>query len=537
MSVGQWVGAVVGAVIGFYVGGFYGAWVGAGVGYSLGSIVDPVTPDIKTPGVPAQPFQVTPNTVGTVIPDALGTCKVVGFLMAYGHEKVDPVRGGDTGGKGGGGSKSVITGYRYYADWTLGICLGPVDTLCTIFNNEKVVWEGEETRPVAGGEKAIVIEDMGTMHFYFGTHDQVHSDDVGDLIQSDTLNAPLRGMCWAFFHNCYIGEYNRLPTMTFVIRRAPVISFSALQQIRVSDYNPIHAIWYILHNMTGLPETWLHPGDFVAAAATLATEERGISMLFDQQQSALSYIENLNTHVDAILRYGSDGKFHPKLIRDDYTVATLPAIDESIMLDKPSLSRKSWIDTINELTVEYSHISRDVPYEGQFYPYCICTDGASLFIGGGSWLAGKYYLRVERRSMVGELLDQVDILYGDGMASGGGVMAICVDSGSVYIGGLRQRVGSGYLVGTVQRRKRNDLSELVWEHTSDPGGAQNYTVLDIAQDAGGDIYWTGDDTFGVGAYKGRLRQTDGSTFWYAYDAGSYSPNGAGRCLAIRSDLE
>jgi hypothetical protein len=91
------------------------------------------------------------------------------------------------------------------------------------------------------------------------------------------------------------------------MQRTPTISFSGDHLVRVTDYNPSHAIWYILHHLTGLPETWLNSTDFAAVAATLINEDRGICILFDQQQNAQAYIENLNTHVDGILRYGSDG--------------------------------------------------------------------------------------------------------------------------------------------------------------------------------------------------------------------------------------
>jgi alpha-tubulin suppressor-like RCC1 family protein len=56
------------------------------------------------------------------------------------------------------------------------------------------------------------------------------------------------------------------------------------------------------------------------------------------------------------MRYGIDGTFHPKLIRNDYTVGSLPSIDESVMLEPPAMSRKSWIETVNELKVQYSEI-------------------------------------------------------------------------------------------------------------------------------------------------------------------------------------
>jgi hypothetical protein len=124
----------------------------------------------------------------------------------------------------------------------------------------------------------------------------------------------------------------------------------------VYDYNPIHAVWYILCEMLGLSTDWLHTGDFSDVADDLFYDGLGISILFGQQQDALSYLESINTHVDMLLRYDSDGKFHPKLIRNDYTPAMLPLVDEYMLQEEPEFTRGSWIETINEVKVQYSEI-------------------------------------------------------------------------------------------------------------------------------------------------------------------------------------
>jgi hypothetical protein len=82
-------------------------------------------------------------------------------------------------------------------------------------------------------------------------------------------------------------------------------------------------------------------------------------MLMGQQKSASSYIKSVLGHIDCILRYESDGKFRPKLIRNDYYVDALPLIDENDLLEKPVFERKHWIDTLNEVKVQYSLLDRD----------------------------------------------------------------------------------------------------------------------------------------------------------------------------------
>lgn len=352
---GAILGGIIGGIIGFFIPGL-GVLYGAAIGFSFGLIIDPITPDVKGAGTPIPgELDIMPSDIGVPLPDLVGTAKILGHLLCFGKERAVAqtveVEGGCFQS-----DETYITGYKYYMSWAVGIVAGPVDILYTIYNNEDVVWEGELELPVSGGQETIVIEGMGSAIFYFGTADQVANSDVGELIGDETLNSPYRHLCWCFFDDCYIGELNRCPTMKFILGKYPVIAFSADNVIQTYDYNPMHAIWYIFHDLAGLPEAWLHTADFLSAATVLADETRGICCLFIQQQSALNYLENINNHIDGIIRYGSDGKFHPKLIREDYVVDDLLLIDEGKMLEDPTLNRKSWIDTVNEMKVQYTEL-------------------------------------------------------------------------------------------------------------------------------------------------------------------------------------
>lgn len=343
MSFGGLVGAVVGGAIGFFVGGGpVGAMYGAAIGFSLGMMLDPLTPDIPSVGSPSSPQEFTVSSeVGKPISDVAGTAKIIGHLLCYGKEW-----------------SKLEAEHQYYMTWVVGICSGQVNTLYTILKNDDVVWEGDLSCPASGGQETIVLTGMGSATFYFGTADQIANSKVGEIIDDDTLNSPLRNLCWCFFDDCLIGNYNRLPTMRFVVKKVPEYAFNAKNEIQNYDCNPAHAIWYILHELTGLPEVWLDTVDFARAATTLYLENRGVSILFSTQQSSLAYLESINVHIGNILRYGSDSKFHPKLIRDDYTVGDLPLIDETTLLEEPSFDRRSWVDTLNEVKVQYSEIIR-----------------------------------------------------------------------------------------------------------------------------------------------------------------------------------
>jgi hypothetical protein len=128
----------------------------------------------------------------------------------------------------------------------------------------------------------------------------------------------------------------------------------AATTISTYDYNPVHAIYYILTTLLGLPSSFVDDASFLSVANTLKTEERGVSMLFSKSETADRFIESLLNHINGILFYGDDQKFHLKLMRDDYVIGNLPEIDASVLLDTPVIARNSFMDTYNEILVQYS---------------------------------------------------------------------------------------------------------------------------------------------------------------------------------------
>lgn len=366
MSLGGIIGGVLGGIVGFFIGGPTGVLYGASIGFSLGLAIDPITPDITGAGTPLpDELDLMPSNIGVPLPDLVGTGKILGHLLCFGKERVVAITVEVEGGCFSS-DEDYITGYKYYMSWAVGIVSGPVNILYAVYRNDDVVWEGELELPISGGQETISLNGMGSAVFYFGTDDQIANSKVGEILGDATFNSPFRHLCWCFLDDCYIGEFNRCPTMKFIVGKSPVMSFSVNNVIQVYDYNPMHALWYIFHDLAGLPEEWLHSTDFAIAAATLSSETRGICCLFANQQSVLDFLESITNHIDGLIRYGSDGKFHPKLIREDYIVDDLLLIDEDVMLDNPTLTRKSWIDTINEMRVQYSEIIQ-VPSEGFVY--------------------------------------------------------------------------------------------------------------------------------------------------------------------------
>ena len=119
------------------------------------------------------------------------------------------------------------------------------------------------------------------------------------------------------------------------------------------DYNPAHAIWYLLVQ-SGFPENRINEESFLAAAMTLHQEERGISARLHTSIDIKSMIIQILAHANGILTWGTDGKFHLLLIRDDYVVEDLPVVNENVLLDHPVIERASWPETYGEIQVQYN---------------------------------------------------------------------------------------------------------------------------------------------------------------------------------------
>jgi len=357
MSFGQIVGGVDGAVIGFWLGGPTGAMMGAALGAGIGGVIDPLEPDLPSPGQPELgDLDVTTATEGLVISDFVGTTKMAGNIFWYGKGRTKEIKEKVKTGKGGGGSKKVTKGFEYYLSWAVGLAIGPVDEVYTILKNDDVVWSGSLKRSDAvDGSTTVTLDGMGSMTLYFGGTDHAVNSVLSTELGAAN-NTPFKGLCWAFFDDCLLGQYNRAPTVRFVMRKTPEFSFSMNNVISTYDYNPAHAIWYILGTLCELNESWMSTTAFSDFAADLFDENRGVSVLFTHQE-AMQYINAILKHVNGVMPYGDEtGKFEPKLLRDDVATSAMTSLRDDDFLQPPKVVTNSYMDTINDVKVQYSQI-------------------------------------------------------------------------------------------------------------------------------------------------------------------------------------
>lgn len=121
--------------------------------------------------------------------------------------------------------------------------------------------------------------------------------------------------------------------------------------------NPAHIIYECLTAPWGLnhPVQLIDQNSFLAAAETLREEEFGLSIKWDRQAKIESFIGDVLSHINGVCAVDPrTGQFYMKLLRDDYTVGSLPVITP----DNAQLSeyqRKSWGETVNAVNVSWTN--------------------------------------------------------------------------------------------------------------------------------------------------------------------------------------
>jgi hypothetical protein len=384
MSTGSGIGGIFGAAAGIalaiafppsagitlaYFAGAAG--LGMTIGSAIGSYISPVntdTPDSPALGKPdIEKSSYTTCAEGLLIPDVFGTTRLSGNIIGYWNPRNTPIivesenqtaSSGGKGGKGGGGSTTTTeqtTGYKYYLTWAVGLCEGPVDGLYAIYKDkDKCIWKGAALRSQAAqGCTVIIVTDLGAIRFYWGTDDQVKDPSILEY-QGATYTPRYRNFCYAVFYDCYLGEYNRAPVIDFVIRKTPYITGWGASDLGNFDCSPAMIIYGLLNNQLQISSDYLDLPSFVVASSQLADEKFGISMLMNQYQSALTYLETILNHIDGIINFTPEGKFALTLIRADKYISEIPTIQEAHLLELPTFTRKSWLDTYNDLKIQYS---------------------------------------------------------------------------------------------------------------------------------------------------------------------------------------
>jgi hypothetical protein len=264
----------------------------------------------------------------------------------------------------GGSSKSQTVGYRYYLGMHLAICHGPVDAITEIQVGERQAWSGNLT---ASGRITVNMPELfggekreggisGAIDAAFGQASQTPNDYLVSKIGSP--QPAYRGVLSLILRQLYIAANNPyIKPWAVRVKRCFRDWYSAKAEINGAA-NPAHIVYECLTNAAwgmGYPTASIDDASFRAAADVLSNEGFGLNMIWLQQSKIEQFVKEVMDHIGGVLTTSpSTGRFVLKLVRADYTVATLPILNPDNVIELESFQRAAWGETTNEIVLIYT---------------------------------------------------------------------------------------------------------------------------------------------------------------------------------------
>lgn len=247
-----------------------------------------------------------------------------------------------------GSGKKVTIGYKYYMGVHMGIGRGPVNELVAIEAGGKRAWTGSVTssqritidRPMLFGGDKKEGGIKGTLDVMMGEPTQAAPAALAEMLGGDVPG--FRGMCTLFFNGLIAAMNPYIKPWKMRLRRStagwdggawyPEKAMIPLAGGTIHAMNPAHIVYECLTNREwsrGIDRSRLSDASFRAAADKFYTEGFGLCLRWTRQDSVTAFIQTVLDHVGATLYQSRfDGLFYLALIRDDYTVDSLPLFDE-----------------------------------------------------------------------------------------------------------------------------------------------------------------------------------------------------------------
>jgi hypothetical protein len=189
--------AAVGGSLGGALGGV-GAIVGQAIGGVAGAVVDRalIRSTLSITGSRLSDLDVQSSTEGEAIPRVYGRVRLSGEVI-WATRFEETVVHSTTGGKGGVSTRS----YRYYGNFAVGLCEGPIDRIGR-------VWADGSALDTTGV----------TMRVYTGTEDQ--DPDPLILARQGSEVPAYRGLAYVVFEHLPLEPFgNRIPQLAFEVIR------------------------------------------------------------------------------------------------------------------------------------------------------------------------------------------------------------------------------------------------------------------------------------------------------------------------------
>lgn len=193
--------AITGAAIGSQIGALAGSYIDNALFGSSGQQRAVEGPRLSN-------LQVTSSTEGSAIPRLYGRARLGGqIIWATDFEEQaitsSQSSGGGKGGAFGGGPSVTSTEYRYYANFAVGLCEGPVTRLGRVWADGREI-------------------DVSGFAYRFYTGSETQDPDSLIVAREGPANAPAyRGLCYIVFERMPLAEFgNRVPQLSFEVFRS-----------------------------------------------------------------------------------------------------------------------------------------------------------------------------------------------------------------------------------------------------------------------------------------------------------------------------
>ncbi|AXH68424.1 hypothetical protein [Vibrio phage R01] len=274
---------------------------------------------------------------------------------------------------GGKGSKSQVTGYKYYGSMHLVLCHRGIESIDRIRVGDKVISSEVITRSnnlklfdkwnTFGGDKregGVV----GFTKFFFGDDDQYVSSVIDGLFESGIA---YRGVVSAVMPKMYFSANNPyIKPWSFRVRSFPDTPGLSRTHVKISiadgveNMNPAHIIYACLVSRSdrwGLGLNYrddIDVASFVSAARTMYDEKLGLGISWENNAGVDDFIQEILRHIDGALFVDqASGKLKLKLFRGDYTVSNLDTLDGSVIQDIEKFEYPQWGNITTQVTVSY----------------------------------------------------------------------------------------------------------------------------------------------------------------------------------------
>jgi len=274
---------------------------------------------------------------------------------------------------GKGGDDYVVVGYKYSLGMHHVPTHGPDDdsylTVHEFLYGDEVAWSGTIRSNVEGNTSVSINKPnlhggekkeggfVGQVDFEFGADSQGYNSYI--QAKSPAPISAHRGVFGSVMRSPYIAANNPyLKKPSWVLSRYSTALSGSYAKSANEGMNPAHIMYECLTNKKwglGYDRSDIDVDSFMAAAATLNTEDFGLCLVWAKQSTIFDFLQEVTDHIGAILSINPfTGQFYLKLIRQESTEG-LTQVDSSNskMVDRQA---PSWGNTTNTIAVTYYNV-------------------------------------------------------------------------------------------------------------------------------------------------------------------------------------